>query len=441
MTRLPLAIALLAIIAASKPASADETTPPAPATVTLDDKGLHIKSPDGAYSVGIGALLQADGRFFLANDDYEASDTFLVRRFQPTLSGTLFGLADFKLTPDFGGGALQVMDAYVDFHPRSWLRFRGGKFKGTIGLERLQEDAALPLLERALDENLSSVREIGAELWGDVAGGLLTYAAGIVNGAPDNTNPDTDTDRAKDVQGRLLFQPFKIERLRRYGDLGVGMAASTGNRKGKLPTSSSSAVTGLGSYKTTGQLTFFSYDAPASDTTGADTTFAHERATHLNPQLYYYLGPFGLLAEWVWSRQGVQKGNSTAVLTNQALHATASFVVWGDETYDGPTPRRPFNPSIGDWGALEIAARYTWLKVDPDTFGNSSSGGTQYADPSKSARQASSFGVGAGWILRRSVRAYLLYELTTFQGGAGSSGAVTDRATENLLLARVQVSF
>jgi phosphate-selective porin OprO/OprP len=440
MTVLRAPILLASVVVASAAAFAEETTPPH-ASVTLQDEGLQVESEDGAYRLHLGALLQADGRFFLDDDKYEADDTFLVRRFQPTLDGTLFGLADFRLTPDLAGGTLQIMDAYVDFHPRSWVRLRGGKFKGTIGLERLQEDAALPLLERALDQNLSSVREIGAELWGTLAGGLLTYTVGIVNGAPDNTNPDADTNRAKDFQARLFLQPFKIKDLSRYGDLGIGVSASTGNRKGKLPTATDSAVTGLGGYKTTGQLTFFSYDAPPSDTTGAETTFAHQRASHLDPQLSYYAGPFGLLAEYVWSRQGVQRGNSAAILTNQAAHATASFVVDGEESLDGPTPRRPFDPPSGHWGALEVAARYAWLKIDPATFGNSSTGGASYADPSTSARQASSFGVGAGWILRRSARIYLLYERTIFQGGASSSGAVEDRAPEDLLLARVQANF
>jgi phosphate-selective porin OprO/OprP len=208
-----------------------------------------------------------------------------------------------------------------------------------------------------------------------------------------------------------------------------------------LPTSTEPADTGLGSYKTSGQLTFFSYEAPSSDTTGAETTFAHERASHLDPQLYYYVGPFGLLAEWVWSRQGVQRGNSTAVLTNQAAHATASFVVGGEAGFDGPTPRRSFNPARRDWGALELAVRVAWLKVDPATFGDPGGGGTRYADPSKSAREATSLGVGAGWILRRSVRVSLIFDRTTFEGGAGTSSAVTDRATENLLLGRAQVSF
>ena len=68
--------------------------------------------------------------------------------------------------------------------------------------------------------------------------------------------------------------------------------------------------TGLSPYRTAGQNTFFQYLAPATDTTGALTTFAHERSTRINPQLYYYYGSFGLLAEYLWLKQGVQKGNA-----------------------------------------------------------------------------------------------------------------------------------
>src|SRR5262249_31635200 len=118
-----------------------------------------------------------------------------------------------------------------------------------------------------------------------------------------------------------------------------------------------------------------------------------------------------------------------------------SFVIGGEERFDGPTPHRPFDPPRRDWGALQLALQVSWLRVDPATFGGSGGGGTQYADPSKSAREATALAPGVGWILRRSVRFSLIVERTTCEGGAGSSGAVTDRATENLLLARAQVNF
>ena len=329
--------------------------------VTADDGGFAIRSADRAYSLRFRTQLQVDGRFFLDNATYSANDTFLVRRFRPGIDGTLFSFVDYRLVPDLAGGSVQIMEGYVDLRPGDWLRLRGGKFKGVNGLERLQSDADLPIFERALDQNLSAQREFGAQLWGNLGAGFLTYVVNVVNGAADNTNPDTtDTNHAKDFQGRLFFRPFKLG-LDAFGDLGLGVSASTGERKGKLPTAVSGAtvptaasVTGLGSYKTAGQNTFFSYYAPVNDTTGAGTTFGNGRASHLNPQLYYYVGPFGLLAEYIWSKQAVQRGNSTADLTNQAAHATASFVIGGREGYDGPTPEYGFDTERANW------ARWSW---------------------------------------------------------------------------------
>jgi phosphate-selective porin OprO/OprP len=418
-------------------------------SITADDSGFAIKSADRAYVLRINTQLQLDGRFFLDNDALEANDTFLVRRFRPGISGTLFNLVDYRLTPDFAGGQAQIFDGYVDIHPAEWLRLRVGKYKGVVGLERLQSDADLPLLERALDQNLSPTRELGVQLWGAIAGGFLVYAAGIVNGVPDNANTDTDTNHAKDFQGRLFVQPFKLPGFDWLGNLGLGFSATTGNRKGKLPTAVSgspvptvASVTGLGSYKTAGQNTFFSYYTPATDTTGALTTFANGRSTHLNPQLYYYIGPFGALGEYVWSKQAVQRGSSTANLANQSAHGTLSFVVGGREGYDGPTPTYNFDPAKGKLGALELAAQLSWLKVDPLTFGDPNvPGSTAYADPTKNPRSATAYGFNAAWVPRRSFHLGLLFEQTRFKGGAGTTMAITNRPTENLLLGRAQVNF
>jgi phosphate-selective porin OprO/OprP len=85
--------------------------------------------------------------------------------------------------------------------------------KSPLGLERLQSDADLSFVERALDQNLSTTRDIGAQLWGDIAAGIVNYSVGIYNGGADGTNLDADTNHAKDFIGRLFFQPFKGESL------------------------------------------------------------------------------------------------------------------------------------------------------------------------------------------------------------------------------------
>ncbi len=411
----------------------------------VDDNGFSLKLPDGSYALRLRALVQADGRGFFDDDALQATDTFLIRRFRPSLEGTLFGLVDYRLLPELAG-TVQLLDAYTDIHPWAWLRVRVGRFKGPIGLERLQSDADLPLLERALDSNLSSVRELGVQLWGDVAGGVAQYAVALFNGSVDGANADTDFNHAKDLAARLFFQPLRIAALADGGSLGIGIAASFGNRKGKLPTTSAgvtSVVTGLPSFRSAGQNTFFQYLAP-TDTTGASTVFTHQLTWHLNPQLSYYYETVGLLAEYVVEGQGVQKGNTTTTLTNQAAHATLSYVFNGKVGFDGVTPTVGFDRKLGAPGAFELAVRWDWLRVDPAAFGGAggaSASAVEYADPSRSARSAQGWTAGFTWVPRRSVHLAIDFGQTSFTGGAGTTSAPVDRKTENVLIARSQVNF
>jgi phosphate-selective porin OprO/OprP len=233
----------------------------------------------------------------------------------------------------------------------------------------------------------------------------------------------------------LFFHPFRTEALAGLGNLGIGVAASTGNRKGLPQMGSTAASPNLPSFRTPGQNIFFSYFAPSGDTAGTGTTFAHLRASRLNPQLYYYVGGLGVLGEYLLSRQEVQKGNDRATLTHQAAHGTVHYVINGKAGYDGPTPLLPFDLEKGFLGALEIAVRYSWLKVDADTF-------PTYANPTAAARSAQSYAAGVSWVPRRSVKASVNFEHTRFADGAANPDkTIADRKPENLLLGRLQVNF
>lgn len=414
------------------------------------EKGFAFRSSDGLYLLRIHGQLQIDTRWFL-NDGAlsDKADTFLIRRMRPSIDGTLFGLVDYKFTPEFAGGALAVFDAYADVHPFSWLRLRAGKFKTPLGLERLQSDPDLVFMERALTQDLTPQRDVGAALGGEIAGGIVTYSLGIYNGAADSANTDVDTNHAKDFVGRLLIQPFKAEALSGLGSLGLHFAASTGNRFG-TPT-----ATQLPSYKSGGQNTIFNYLSSTTDQTG--TVFAHLRQSRINPGLYYYFGGFGVLGEYVWDKQEVQKGNNTTTLVNQAAHATASFVINGKNGYDGATPNSVLDFSKGTWGALEIGVRWNYLKADDATFGNLANPGLSAfaADITKTPSKAQGFGGAINYVPSRTFRLAVNFEQTRFTGGAaGPKVAATDvngaavmvtssanRKTENALLGRVQVNF
>ncbi len=403
-------------------AEAEASAPRSTTTFQTDEGGFAVTSADRQYQVRFKGLLQIDGRRIFGDEALGNSvDTFIVRRARPILAGTVFGLTDFYLSPDFGNNTVIVIDAYLDTHPFPWLRLRAGKFKGPVGLERLQADQDVTFIERALDQNLSSQREVGLELWGDIAGGIVRYEAGVFNGNPDNGINDIDSNHAKSFAGRIFLQPFNTQALRAFGRLGLGIAASTGNEKG------SATNTWLGSFKSTSQSTIFSY----LTTSTAATVYSLGRHTRVNPQLYYYLGPFGLLAEWVREHQGIANAAGTGALNNSAGHVTASFVVGGDASYEGVKPHHALNLASGDFGALEIGVRYGWLDVDQAAFPTA-------ADPTKSVNRARDVGVALNWQLSRNLKVAGDFDETRFDGGAKGSA---NRNTEKVGIGRFQIAF
>lgn len=375
--------------------------------------GFVIQSGNPDFRIRIGGYAQADARFYAQDKDRTATNTFLLRRARPILQGTVAKYFDFYLNPDFGQGQAVLYDAYVNVRPSSKLQFRIGKFKPHVGLERLVSAQNLPFVERALPTALVPNRDVGAQVHGELGGGLATYAVGVFDGAVDGALIDTDGNDGKDVAGRLFLQPFARAESSALKGLGLGFSATRGKQQGALP-----------SFRSGGQVVFFSYLSTAS---------ADGNRTRISPQGSFYLGPVGVLGEYVRSRQPVRKGTDLTRVSNEAWEVTASVVLTGETaTASGVRPRRPFDPSRGTWGALELVARVNRLSVDDAAFVRG------LADPTKSAREARAWAVGLNWYLSRNFKYVLDYERTTFTGGA-AAGA--DRRAENAILLRSQVAF
>ena len=393
--------------------------------VGVGDKGFVLRSPDNAFAVRFKGLLAFDGKAFTGDPAASNSNGFLLRKVRPIFEATVLDWADLRFMPDFAGSRATVVDAFVDVRPTSWFRIRAGKFIAPVGLERNEQDTELSLIERSLTANLTQVRDIGVVAYLDVAGGLLRLEGGVVNGGADNTNLDTDNNKQKDAVGRILIQPFSAPSLARLGALGIGLAGSTGVHRGLAKADG----TALGAFVTAGQNTFFQYLASATDATAV--VYADGLPRRLNPQLSYFVGPVGLLAEYTLSQQRVTRNATPARLTNRAWHATANFVVGGKPSFKGVTVTDRFAPLEGHFGALELAVRYGQLTVDADAF-------PIYADPTKSARAARELAAGASLYFNRNFKLSLDYDRTSF---AGLEGAAFARADEQLFIGRTQFLF
>jgi phosphate-selective porin OprO and OprP len=385
--------------------------------IAVNEKGASFKSANGDYEVKIRGLLQGDGRFFLDGAPSGTNDTFLLRTARPIIEGSLGKLVGFRFTPEFAGDSASIVDAYADLRFDPAYTVRLGKFTSPVGLERLQSSSALSEVERALPSELAPNRDIGVQLQGELAAGRVGYAIGVFNGTVDGrdavtTNPDNEFEYA----GRIFFEPFKND-ANAWSGLGFGLGASVGDKQG-------SGANFLPRYRTPGQVQFFGYRAAA---------LADGRNTRFSPQGYYYRNAFGLLAEYIVSRQEVSIGGVREELSNSAWQATASYVLTGeDASYRGVVkPSNPFNPGKGGWGALEVVGRYGVLEVDEDAF-------PLFADPAVSASEASSWTVGLNWYLNSNLKLVLNYLQTSLEGGA-AGGA--DREDEKAVFTRLQVAF
>ena len=342
---------------------------------------------------------------------------------RPRFQGTLWEHFDYRFMVDVAGGRLQLLDVYIDVKYVPWAVLRIGKAKTPFGLERLQSATDLRFVERGLPTQLVPNRDIGVQLHGDVAGGLVSYQIGVLNGVPDGQSVDTNDDERFDLVGRIFTQPFKPSGIPVLRGLGVGGAVTRGEREG------SAEVPQIAPLRTAGGSNIFAY-ASGDPEAPAIADGEHLRATG---QGYLFEGPLGLLAEYVWSRQEVSAGAASSEFAHTAWAAAATFLVTGDKaSYKTVEPRHPFDPASGQIGAIELAARYSQLDVDTAVFQ------AGLASEDASARRARAFTVGINWYLNVAFKAQVNFERTAFDGGA-TGGA--DREAENAVLARTQITF
>jgi phosphate-selective porin OprO and OprP len=410
------------------------------AGVTAGEKGFGLKDAEGAFEFRLRGLLQADGRFFVADPAAQGfNDTFAFRRIEPVFELTLARFVLLKLQPQFAGDAATVADAYGELRFAPAFGVRVGKFKAPVGLENLQSSSAIAFNERGFPTELGPNRDIGVQLQGELFAGTTGYALGVFNGAADGRDgAASDTDSRKELAARLFFEPFRND----YGvlrGLGFGIGASSGDKLNAIGATTTAATAtanynnSLPRYRSPGQNTIFSYRiATATAPTTADTVVAAGIHTRHAPQLYFYRNCVGVLGEYILSKQDVAIGGTANRLSHRAWQGVATWVLTGEDAgYRGiARPARPYTPGAPGWGALEIAARYGELLIDEDAF-------PVYADPARSVRRAQDAGVGLNWSLTANARVSVDYDETRYEGGAAGG----DRDREQAIVSRLQISY
>ena len=410
---------------------ADKAATASNAVVKASDRGFSIQSADAQNQVRLRGVLHFDGRF-MVDDDTDLTDQWQATRVRPILEGTVGGIYDFRFTPDFGQGRTVIQDAYVTGRFRPEFQLTAGKFKAPVGLERLQSANDIRFVSRGFPTSLAPNRDLGLQVAGNVSDNRVSYALAWLNGSNDGGSSeafgDVDLNDDKEWAARLFVHPFASSDNVVLQGLGLGIAGTYTDQAG------TAAQPLLPTFRTPAQATFFRYR------TGTTPTLADGERTRLAPQLYYYVGSFGLLGEYTEVSQDVSRTVGTLVrsgaIDTSAWQLAATWFLTGEEaSFRGFKPNSVFSVGKDGWGAFELAARYHQLSVDDAAFAG---GAGSFADPAVAARKATGYTLGLNWYLNQNVKWVLNYEHTSFEGGAPGGG---DRPDEQAVLTRVALGF
>jgi phosphate-selective porin OprO/OprP len=408
--------------------------------------GIWIRSADSSFGFRPRGIVRTGANWDLDDKNNVTTDLFQLQTARLGSDVVLGKVVEGRVLLDISkGNSAALQDGYFDLKLAPWAVVRTGKFQTPLGWERSLSSSDLLFYDRALPSQIAPNRDVGFQLSGTVGKGVFEYAFGVFDGGTDGSNIDKDVNDDKDLYARVVLSPAKNSGETWLEGLSLGIAGSGGNHTNIASSS----------YKTTSGNTFFSWNS--TDSLGGT-------GWRIAPQLSWTASSYALWGEWIGSREVVFRGAATTFTTDsvsksvvygtakkttalggkafftQAWQGGLSWVVTGeDASFSGVKPRHPFGKD--GWGALELAARISQLVADENAFH-----GASYADSTKSAKEALSFGAAVNWHLVKGTRLQAGYERTQFSDGAvvdptAKVKVVRDRKPENQLFVVASTSF
>jgi len=209
-------------------------------------KQKAIESKSDSFPLSIGRLLRLSGYTQISYQNFQSppnTNGFSVRRARLDFQGDfstkwgyrilfdLVGASGTNGTAPTGGPLFspELLDAHISYRASSFLKITVGQFLLPLSQENLTPDRSLETIDRSQvvsalvarkgDVSNQLIDSIGNQLGRDIGimlnGSLIKiedryfvdYYLALINGAGINT---LDNNQYKDINGRLVFHPFKI---------------------------------------------------------------------------------------------------------------------------------------------------------------------------------------------------------------------------------------
>ncbi len=168
------------------------------------DRGIKIKTSDGAFEAKIGGRVQADTAWY-DEDNIGMGDGTEIRRARLYIEGKMFHDWGYKLQYDFTGtGKSGIKDALLTYNGFEHIELKAGNFKDPFMLQEQTSSKYVTFTERALPDAFSSGRHIGV-----MASTKHQHWTAAVGFFGDSVNTAVKgKDEGWSVSGRLTYAPI-----------------------------------------------------------------------------------------------------------------------------------------------------------------------------------------------------------------------------------------
>ncbi|MCG3157825.1 MAG: Porin P [bacterium] len=315
---------------------------------------LFFESEDGQFQWWLDSRIQADGALYFENKNRLSNGT-IMRRATLALKAVLWKNWQAEIDLDFGDAVLDARDIWMRYNfPNRGLALQVGNFKEPFGLERLTSSRLLTFMERASATNAFALgRRMGfaARYWTDH--GQLTLG---VFGHELGTKIDKGTqDEGYSVNGRLTVAPINKKGSTLH--LGFAAASKTPDAVSDLPANT---------IEINARTETYVFDPKPLHTGDIRDVNYYDR---FGGELGGVKGPFYFQGEFIATK--VHRWYGKPIAKFAGGYGTVSFMLTGESRvyYVDEGEFGPVDKPKRDWGALELAARFSKLDLNDEAAG------------------------------------------------------------------------
>lgn len=391
---------------------------PGAAPTFSDVNGQFTFKPRGTLQVDYAGFNERAG-------GYDYNNGTDIRRARFGFDGTFLTNFKYRIEAEYVKGAVNLLDAYVQYVASPKWTLTVGQHKAPYGLEANTSDSFNSFLERGMANNAFGA--VGAErrvgISGSYASDHLNFALGAFGSAEGVQRNSTTPDEGYGFNGRVVWEPIiDTDKLVHLGASAYHATNFAGNTLtiGDRP---NTRVDG-------GQIV-------SATITGTATTGA-KSADYVGGEAAFVYGPFSVQGEY--NTLAIKRFAGAEDVNFDGFYVFGSWFLTGESrTFKGGTvdrlkPFADFNPAEGKWGAVELLARYDQLDLTDK-------------DLSPLNKKAETWTGGINWYLNPNLKVMFnyirfkgenspLYVLTTPVAGTGARTAKGES-----FAARVHVDF